>query len=208
MNLRNLSSLFLSTFLVFLGSSIYAQKILSEDALSSETFSVQIWQEGEMISENDGSYLLEKKPFTLVFKWEREKVDGVYTFADTDPVLFNRSEESTIPFINELYAITLADREFNPNKILFLSDSIGVNFFSDPSRGSNNYSRFNKLESSMETFTGYREVEAIQTREKYYELLDMREPVYLLCFATNTFEDQEQHGVHVLKRMKLKISWK
>ncbi|MEM7512383.1 MAG: hypothetical protein AAF388_15720 [Bacteroidota bacterium] len=208
MNLHSLPLLLLSTLLVFLGSSLHAQKILSEDALSPETFSVHIWQEGEMISEKEGSYLLEKKPFTLVFTWERKKVDGVYTFADTDPVLFNLPEESTIPFVNELYVVTLADREFNPNKVLFLSDSIGVNFFSDPSRGSNNYSRFNKLESSMDTFTGYREVEAIQTREKHYDLLDMREPVYLLCFATNTFEDQDKNGVHVLKRMKLKITWK
>ena len=208
MNLHSLRSLLLSTLLVFIGSSLHAQKALSEDVLSPEIFSVEIWQEGEMMSEKDGSYLLEKKPFTLVFKWERKMVDGVYTFADTDPVLFNRSEENAIPFINELYAITLADREFNPNKVLFLSDSIGVNFFSDPSRGSNNYSRFNKLESSMETFTGYREVEALQTREKHYELLDVSEPVYLLCFATNPFEDQEQHGVQVLKRMRLKISWK
>ncbi|MEM9932548.1 MAG: hypothetical protein AAF824_03005 [Bacteroidota bacterium] len=197
----------ISIILIGTGLILHAQPKLSEEALTPDIFSVQIWQEGKMIPEKEMSYLLEKKAFTVVLTWEREKIDGVYAFVDTDPALANRAEAGSIPYQDQLYAITMADREFNTNKVLFLSDSMGVNFFSDPMRGDNNYSRFNKIESTLHTFTGYREVESFQNRHEVFYLSEMSQPVYLFCFATNTFEDQEKSGVHVLKRMGLTIKW-
>jgi hypothetical protein len=177
---------------------------MSFTEIESETYQVEIIQDGKIVPLFDNIANLEKKEFKIRITLNNH--DGVYMSASFNRDYYNLKDEQEIENYKQLGSMTRAEKNFNEDKELAIDDKAVSYLFYDKNM---DWHRFdNNIEINNNVVIGTKTIDkvSVEKTKKDIPLQKIKKNIYLFFVATE--EWREDKAPKELGRKKIELRWK